>query len=73
MPLTNLLVTVGETEEEVVTTDTNSPAVCSWHPAQVQLIERIDCKEQMYGRYVRFAMLNVKQYLQVYEIEVIGH
>ena len=68
----NFLITVGETEEEAVTTDTDSPAVCSWHPAQVQLIERIDCKEQMYGRYVRLAMLNVRTYFCLHELEVIG-
>ena len=68
----NLLVTVGETEEEVVTTDINSPAVCSWHPSQVPLIERIDCKKQMYGRYVRLAMVNVRAYLCLYEVEIIG-
>ena len=68
----NILITIGETVADVATTNTNSPAVCAYHPGQPDDVERFNCSQRMYGRYVRVAKINFNNWLNLYEIEVIG-
>ena len=68
----NVLITIGETVADVATTNTNSPAVCAYHPGPPDNVERFNCLQRMYGRYVRVIMINHNVELSLFEMEVIG-
>ena len=67
----DVLINIGEDEEEVTNTEVNSDVVCSYHPGRPDDVHRFNCTTRMYGRYVRVIVLH-KIILNLYEIEVIG-
>ena len=66
------MITIGEEEAEVANTDVDSDVVCSYHPGRPDNIHRFNCTQRMYGRYVRVTILGHIEFLNLYEIEVIG-
>ena len=67
----DVLINIGEDEEEVANTEVNSDVVCSYHPGRPDDVHRFNCTTRMYGRYVRVIVLH-NIILNLYEIEVIG-
>ena len=68
----NPLITIGEKEAEVANRELNSDVACAYYQGRPDDVHRFNCTTRMYGRYVRVTMLNIKDYLHLYEIEVIG-
>ena len=68
----NPLITIGEDEAEVANTEIDSGVVCAYYPGRPDDLHRFNCKTRMYGRYVRVTQLGITDYLNLYEIEVIG-
>ena len=67
----DVLINIGEDEEEVANTEIDSDVVCSYHPGRPEDVHRFNCTTRMYGRYVRVIVLH-NIVLHLYEIEVIG-
>ena len=70
--LKNPLVTIAEEEADLANTEVDSDAVCAYHSGTPDNIHRFNCTTRMYGRYVEVTMLDHTNFLQLYEIEVIG-
>ena len=70
--LKNPLVTIAEEEAELANTEVDSDVVCAYHSGTPDNIHRFNCTTRIYGRYVKVTMLDHTNFLQLYEIEVIG-
>ena len=67
-----VLITIGNTIDEVSNTSVSSPAACFYTPNELTLTNQLNCSSRMEGRFVRITALVTIGYFDLYEAEVVG-